>query len=66
MSINNPKDEEVQGAMRSAAVIAVVIGAIVVLVFASNYYSEMRDAKEFDRMMDELYKPHMPLMPRRP
>lgn len=57
MSINNPRDPDMQNAYKSLAVIAVVLGALAITIFLVHSHSIKSDAVAFDREMADLYEP---------
>lgn len=57
MSINNPRDPEMQNAYKALAVIAVVIGVLTITAVLVQSRSLMSEAAAFDREMADWYEP---------
>ena len=57
MSINNPKDPEMQKAYRFIALVAVAIGVTVAAVVIVQSRTAMSDARSFDDEMTDVYEP---------
>lgn len=58
MSINNPSDPETQGAYKSLAIIAVVLGVLAITAILVQSQLFMSEARAFDERMTSIYEPH--------
>ncbi|MBO6739037.1 MAG: hypothetical protein JJ916_04170 [Phycisphaerales bacterium] len=58
MSINNPRDPEMQNAYKSLAIVAVVLGALAISTILIQNHAIMSEAREFDERLSSIYQPH--------